>query len=132
MRGVVFAYPAAPDHLVCDGYSLEIGAGQVKNLDLCSYICVSVYIHIHLFIYMCSLEIGAGQVDKSISIEFNLCSYICAYASIYIYICTRSRSKRDRWTNIYLCSYTCVYVHICIYICIYLCLYARSRSERHS
>ena len=28
MRDVVFAYPAAPNHLVCNGYSLEIEAGQ--------------------------------------------------------------------------------------------------------
>lgn len=28
VRDVVFAYPAAPNHLVCNGYSLEIEAGQ--------------------------------------------------------------------------------------------------------
>merc|ERR1719388_332925 len=28
VRNVVFAYPAAPNHLVCNGYSLEIEAGQ--------------------------------------------------------------------------------------------------------
>ena len=28
MRNVVFAYPRAPNHLVCNGYSLEIEAGQ--------------------------------------------------------------------------------------------------------
>jgi len=32
VRGVVFAYPAAPDHLVCNGYSLEIRAGQTAAL----------------------------------------------------------------------------------------------------
>ena len=32
VRDVVFAYPAAPEHLVCNGYSLEIGAGQTVAL----------------------------------------------------------------------------------------------------
>ena len=32
VRDVVFAYPAAPEHVVCNGYSLEIGAGQTCAL----------------------------------------------------------------------------------------------------
>jgi ATP-binding cassette subfamily B (MDR/TAP) protein 1 len=32
VRDIVFAYPAAPDHLVCNGYSLEIRAGQTAAL----------------------------------------------------------------------------------------------------
>lgn len=32
IRDVVFAYPAAPDHLICNGYSLEIKAGQTVAL----------------------------------------------------------------------------------------------------
>ena len=32
VRNVVFAYPSAPDHLVCKGYSLSIGAGATVAL----------------------------------------------------------------------------------------------------
>ena len=32
VRDVVFAYPSAPDHLVCKGYSVKIEAGQVCAL----------------------------------------------------------------------------------------------------
>jgi ATP-binding cassette subfamily B (MDR/TAP) protein 1 len=32
VRDIVFAYPAAPEHLVCNGYSLEIRAGQTAAL----------------------------------------------------------------------------------------------------
>jgi len=32
VRDVVFAYPSAPDHLVCNGYSLTVNAGQTMAL----------------------------------------------------------------------------------------------------
>jgi len=32
VQNVIFAYPAAPDHIICNGYSLEIGAGQTVAL----------------------------------------------------------------------------------------------------
>jgi len=32
VRDVVFAYPTAPDHLVCNGYSLSVSAGQTVAL----------------------------------------------------------------------------------------------------
>ena len=32
VRDVVFAYPSAPDHLVCNGYSLTVAAGQTVAL----------------------------------------------------------------------------------------------------
>ena len=32
LRDVVFAYPSAPEHLVCNGYSLTVNPGQTVAL----------------------------------------------------------------------------------------------------